>query len=119
MEDQNGFNGATNIIEMLQTHTHKLEQHGATLAEMRAHMYKLDEIASNTGKLASSVENALTRVFIMLERKEASSRVQSVIVTGVLSLLLVILGLAATKFELQAGSSKDGHNISIKEQTTQ
>jgi len=38
----------------------------------------------------------------------------SILVTGILGLLLVILSLAVTKFELQAGS-KDGHSISIKE----
>ena len=77
-------------------------------------MYKLDEIATNTGKLASSVDSALSRVFTMLEKREESSRRGVVILTSVLGLLLVILTLAVTKFELNAGS-KDGHNITLKE----
>lgn len=114
MGESSNLNGVPDIIEMLHIHTHKLEQHGATLAEMRAHMYKLDEIAANTGKLASSVENALARVFTMLERREDTSRKASLFVTSILGLLLVILALAVTKFELQAGS-KDGHSITLKE----
>jgi hypothetical protein len=78
------------------------------------HLYKLDDIATNTGKLASSVDNALGRVFTMLEKRDEGSRRGAIIITSVIGTLLIILALAATKLELTAGS-KDGHNITIKE----
>lgn len=101
--------------DLLEEHTHILQDHSSTLKEIRAHLYKLDDIASNTGKLATSVDGALGRVFTMLEKREDSSRRGSVIVTSVLGLLLVIMALAITKFELSAAGS-DGSHISIKEQ---
>lgn len=129
MNDDNKANGTSahhsRIIEridsatdrhktLLEEHAQLLQEHSGTLKEIRTHLYKLDDIASNTGKLATSVDGALGRVFTMLEKREDSSRRGSILVTGILGLLLVILSLAVTKFELQAGS-KDGHSISIKE----
>lgn len=103
--------------DLLEEHTHILQDHSSTLKEIRAHLYKLDDIALNTGKLASSVDGALGRVFTMLEKQEDSSRKSSIIVTSVLGLLLVIMALAITKLELYAGN-KDGATISIKERVS-
>lgn len=123
--DTNGKEPAITIIErishatehhktLLLEHAQILQDHAGTLKEIRAHLYKLDDIASNTGKLASSVDGALGRVFTMLEKREDASRRGGAIITSVLGLLLIIMALAITKFELQAGS-KDGHSITIKE----
>lgn len=129
MSDDNKTNGTSahhaRIIEridtatdrhrtLLEEHAQLLQEHSSTLKEIRGHLYKLDDIASNTGKLANSVDSALGRVFTMLEKREDTSRRGSIIITSVLGLLLVIMALAITKFELSAGS-KDGHNITIKE----
>jgi hypothetical protein len=125
--EPNGKHASLHILErinaatdehktLLMEHTQILQEHAGMLREVRTHLYKLDDIASNTGKLASSVDGALGRVFNMLEKREDNSRRSSVILASVLGLLLVILTLAVTKFELNAGS-KDGHNITLKEHT--
>lgn len=109
----------TSIIERISLATDRhgalLEEHTGTLKEIRAHLYKLDDIATNTGKLANSVDGALGRVFTMLEKREDGSRKGSLITTSVLGLLLVILGLAVTKLQLSA-STKDA-NITIQDQS--
>lgn len=101
---------------LLEDHTQILQEHSSTLKEIRAHLYKLDDIALNTGKLASSVDGALSRVFTMLEKREDNSRKGSIIVTSVLGLLLVIMALAITRLELFAGDAS-GHSITIKERS--
>ena len=101
---------------LLQEHAQLLQEHSGTLREIRMHLFKLDDIATNTGKLAHSVDTALNRVFNMLEKREDNSRRGSLVVTGLLGLLLVILSLAVTKFELSA-SSKDSQ-ITIREHGT-
>jgi hypothetical protein len=122
--EPNGINPALHLIEsmhaatehhrtLLQEHAQLLQEHSGTLKEIRMHLFKLDDIATNTGKLANSVDTALGRVFTMLEKREDNSRRGSAIVTGILGLLLIILSLAVTKFELQAGN-KDSH-ITIRE----
>ena len=123
MTNNNKFNGTeeshTSIIQRISLATDRhgalLEEHTGTLKEIRAHLYKLDDIATNTGKLANSVDGALGRVFTMLEKREDGSRKGSLITTSVLGLLLVILGLAVTKLQLTAGN-KDA-NITIQEQS--
>ncbi len=123
--EPNGKDDALHLIErismatdfhktLLEEHATILQEHAGTLKEIRMHLFKLDDIATNTGKLATSVDTALGRVFTMLEKREEGSRRGSILVTGILGMLLIILALAVTKFELQAGS-KDGHNITIKE----
>ncbi len=101
---------------LLEEHTHILQDHSGTLKEIRAHLFKLDDIASNTGKLATSVDGALGRVFTMLEKREDNSRKGSIIVTSILGLLLVIMALAVTRLELFAGTSS-GTSITIKERS--
>ena len=123
-EEKHRFNGAheapSSIIErishatdkhavLLKEHTQILQDHSSTLKEIRAHLYKLDDIAANTGKLATSVDSALSRVFSMLEKREEGSRRASILVTGTMGLLLIIMSLAITKYELSAGSD----NIAI------
>lgn len=123
MTNDSPFNGTreshTAIIQRISLATDRhgalLEEHTGTLKEIRAHLYKLDDIATNTGKLANSVDGALGRVFTMLEKREDGSRKGSLITTSVLGLLLVILGLAVTKLQLSAGN-KDA-SITIQEQS--
>jgi len=99
---------------LLEVHSQILQDHANILKEIRGHVYKLDDIAINTGKLAYSVDSALGRVFTMLEKREDGSRKSAIVLATTLGLLLIIMSLAITKFELSAGS-KDGHNITIRE----